>query len=243
MQNDKKHSIAYDITRHLLADILRGRIAPDSKLPPERELASKFNTNRNTLREAIRNLETLKLVTARQGDGLRVQDFRKTGELNLLPYFIDIDGGNIDERIQVVEDIFRFRRRLFQDVAMKFATNGTEAHFNQFEVFVDRQEEFSEDPEIRMHTDLDIITLMVDGSGSLASKWIFNTVMRIYTEVAFKHPSLWYFTDNYTDNLRKVLASCRERNPEKASQIMVRHLEETDTQILSAINTFRSLQG
>ncbi len=40
----------------LRRDILLGRYRPGSRLPPERELAARLGTNRNTLREALRIL-------------------------------------------------------------------------------------------------------------------------------------------------------------------------------------------
>ncbi|NLE48812.1 MAG: winged helix-turn-helix transcriptional regulator, partial [Sandaracinaceae bacterium] len=67
-----------------LFDRLRARILSDEftkgqRLPPERELAREYATNRNTLREAIRRLEQAGLVTVRQGQGVTVTDFRREG--------------------------------------------------------------------------------------------------------------------------------------------------------------------
>lgn len=52
--------------------ILDGRLSPGQKLPPERELAERFQVNRTSLRQAIKVLEGLGLVAVRQGDGATV---------------------------------------------------------------------------------------------------------------------------------------------------------------------------
>src|SRR5262250_1135859 len=95
----------------LRREILLGRYQPGARLPPERELALKLGTNRNTLREAIRTLESEKLVRARQGDGTLVLDWRIEGEINLLPHFL-AEETPIDDRFEAVYTLFRLRDQL-----------------------------------------------------------------------------------------------------------------------------------
>src|ERR1700726_982642 len=49
--------------------ISRGSIAPGSKFPPERELAKEFGVNRASLRQALKVLEIMGVITQRVGDG------------------------------------------------------------------------------------------------------------------------------------------------------------------------------
>src|SRR5438093_945155 len=56
-----------DVAEQLRDAILDGRFGEGAKLPPERELASEFRVNRTSVREAIKVLEGLGLVTVRQG--------------------------------------------------------------------------------------------------------------------------------------------------------------------------------
>ncbi|OGO59536.1 MAG: hypothetical protein A2029_15165 [Chloroflexi bacterium RBG_19FT_COMBO_47_9] len=46
-----------------------GQLKPGAQLPPENELAAKLDISRSTLREALRHLETLGLISRRQGVG------------------------------------------------------------------------------------------------------------------------------------------------------------------------------
>ena len=78
-------TLYYDLRRQ----ILKGDLSPGERLPGERELATKYATNRNTLREAVRRLEQARLVTVRHGQGVTVADFRRTGTMELLPAFLE----------------------------------------------------------------------------------------------------------------------------------------------------------
>jgi GntR family transcriptional repressor for pyruvate dehydrogenase complex len=61
------------VTARLLADIksmmASGELPPGAKLPPERELAKKFGVNRGSLRQVLKVLEIMGVLTQRVGDG------------------------------------------------------------------------------------------------------------------------------------------------------------------------------
>ena len=54
--------------------ILHGTLRDGEKLPGERELADQLDVSRQTLREALKTLETLGLVVSKQGGGTYVAD-------------------------------------------------------------------------------------------------------------------------------------------------------------------------
>ena len=62
-----------DVAEQLRDAIFDGRFQPGEKLPPERELAERFEVNRTSVREAIKVLEGQGLVSVRHGDGVTVQ--------------------------------------------------------------------------------------------------------------------------------------------------------------------------
>lgn len=69
----QRRRIHEEVGEQLRDAILDGRFQAGQKLPPERELADEFEVNRTSVREAIKGLEGLGLVTVRQGDGATVQ--------------------------------------------------------------------------------------------------------------------------------------------------------------------------
>ena len=56
-----------DIANQILESIFRGDLAPEDKLPPEKELQEIFGVSRVTVREAIQSLEQFGVIEVRQG--------------------------------------------------------------------------------------------------------------------------------------------------------------------------------
>ena len=69
-----KHIRVADQVTDELQDWFRsGELTPGMRLPPERELAARFGVSRTSLRDALRRLELLGYLDARQGDGTYVR--------------------------------------------------------------------------------------------------------------------------------------------------------------------------
>jgi DNA-binding FadR family transcriptional regulator len=63
----KQSRVFQDVVEQIQSAIIDGKLAPGSKLPPERELKDMFNTSRGTLREALRVLEQKGLIEIKLG--------------------------------------------------------------------------------------------------------------------------------------------------------------------------------
>lgn len=83
-----------DVAEQLRDAILDGRFPAGRKLPPERELALEFDVNRTSVREALKVLEGLGLVSVRQGDGARVLPLAEASLSVLGPMIFH--GGRVD---------------------------------------------------------------------------------------------------------------------------------------------------
>jgi GntR family transcriptional regulator, hexuronate regulon transcriptional repressor len=71
--SDKAQDRLYqDVARDLLEELAAGRYAVGGRLPAERELATRYNVSRPTVREAIIALEVQGLVEVRVGSGAYV---------------------------------------------------------------------------------------------------------------------------------------------------------------------------
>jgi GntR family transcriptional repressor for pyruvate dehydrogenase complex len=236
----KRQNISDEITAQILQQILRGAFRPGERLPPERELAITFDTNRNTLREALRNLQTLRVVAARQGDGLRVLDYHEEGEINLLPHYLRHCEDN-RARIVLVQDMLRLRRVLLAEVCGTMALRGSEEAHGRLAELLAQQRRNVGIPEKLIATDVEIAMTMVRASGSLAYKWIFNTMAKLFTEVASQWPMLWVYPEGYVESLAEVIAATREGDAERARQLMFDHLGRSDDIILATLRQLDSL--
>jgi len=81
--------------------ILRNGLKPGDPLPPETELAQQFGISRNSLREAVKSLETLGVLEARTGVGLFVHGFSFDPLLENLAYGLRIGYKDFSDILEI----------------------------------------------------------------------------------------------------------------------------------------------
>lgn len=88
-------SVAERVARRLL-DMVRARnLCPGDQLPPERELAAMLQVSRPSVREALRGLQILGLLRARQGGGIYVASLDAGDLLGPLQFLITLNPQNV----------------------------------------------------------------------------------------------------------------------------------------------------
>jgi len=78
---------AVDHIKRLITD---GRLRPGDKLPVEKELAELLGVSRNSVREAVRALTTIRVLQTRQGDGTYVTSLKPELLLDTLNFVADL---------------------------------------------------------------------------------------------------------------------------------------------------------
>ncbi len=95
-------SKTHEVSSVLRDEILRGQYRPGERLPSERDLSSRFETSRGTVREALKALEQLGIATIQPG-GARVVPIEECN-LNVLGPLLDIgdypDPALIDQALE-----------------------------------------------------------------------------------------------------------------------------------------------
>jgi GntR family transcriptional repressor for pyruvate dehydrogenase complex len=111
---------ATPLSQGVVAELQRliagGELAPGDRLPPERKLAQLLGVGRNSVREALRQLELLGLIDSRRGDGTYVRG----GDLSRLlgPFSLAVAASPA-----TAGAVLEFRRTFEPDVAALAARN------------------------------------------------------------------------------------------------------------------------
>jgi len=88
----------------ILALIRENRLEAGDRLPSERDLSERFSVTRNTIREALSVLESMRVIERRPNSGVYVKDIRTESSVDLLVLQADLGlPGNVDDIFQAME--------------------------------------------------------------------------------------------------------------------------------------------
>jgi GntR family transcriptional regulator, transcriptional repressor for pyruvate dehydrogenase complex len=228
-------SVAEQVAARLRSEILSGGLGAGDKLPAERDLAVRLGTNRNTLREALRTLETQGLVRARQGDGVTVQDYRLQGDLQLLPLFLT--EGPLAERPAVLADVLRLRRVLLIDMAVMAAERSDVPGVAALRAGLAELRAATDDPARLMEADLAFYRTLARASGSLIAPWRFNTFARAYLDLVQALPALWMRPAGYLEALDALVGAIAAHQPDATRRLLDRHLASVDAELMPLLTS------
>ncbi|GAL27256.1 transcriptional regulator GntR family [Vibrio variabilis] len=107
-----KETVTEKIIRQIADLITSGELQPGEKLPNERELAETFNVTRSRLREALRALSMVGMISIRAGEGSFVTDRRDMPPKDATMWMFH-------DALDSVEEMFEVRRLIETEVALK----------------------------------------------------------------------------------------------------------------------------
>lgn len=165
--------------------ILRGELAVGARLPPERALATALGVSRLTLRAGLAKLASTGLVAVRHGSGYVVQDFERTGGIELLPGLVALCTKS-DDVGAIAADLLRVRRALAASVLQAVAEHPRRGAARRVGAAVDA---FAAVVTSTDHTriaaaDLDVVAALIKETGSPVMALCLNPVAQVVTAIA-----------------------------------------------------------
>ena len=145
-------------------------------MPPERTLAERFQVTRNTVREALRQLEQLRLVSIRQGSGVRVQDYRNTAGLEFLARLLRSDALGDAMRHDVLEVRAVVGRAISCHAVDRFDLEALPTLRDAVEAFAEEAELVPRDLHRLQDLDFDVHACLIRGAGNLALVMMYNSL-------------------------------------------------------------------
>jgi GntR family transcriptional regulator, transcriptional repressor for pyruvate dehydrogenase complex len=237
-------NIATTVYRELRRQILQGELSPGERLPGERELAQRYDTNRNTLREAVRMLEQARLVTVRHGQGVTVADFRKTGTLELLAPFLEASP-DLVESAHLLEDILPARLLVIEFAARLAVRRADKSDLARLKDITDLMIAAFDrgDPMVIAHGFQRWLDALIDSGHSVAIRWIANPFLEAYRELMDRFPGLWVLEPSFPQHLRDLIAAIEANDEERAITVTRTYYQRVDgafMQTLAAVMARRS---
>jgi DNA-binding FadR family transcriptional regulator len=217
-----------------LFEALRSRILSDewpkgSRLPSERELAELYDTNRNTLREALRRLEQSGLVTVRQGQGVTVCDFRRTGSLDLVAPFL-LSAANVREKAEIILHVLEPRKRVLAYAVERFVERFRPDDLPEVELAVQemRAAESARDPQKLTLSETHFYEAIVQGTHDQVVCWMARPLLDLNREVQQRWPSIVVFEPSLSQFTSQLLSAAVARNKDLTLSLLRAHYDAID---------------
>ncbi|MFJ8602995.1 FadR/GntR family transcriptional regulator [Streptomyces shenzhenensis] len=209
--------------------IVSGELSPGSRLPTEKELSESLGLSRNSLREAVKALEVIRVLDVRRGDGTYVTSLEPRLLLEAMSFVVDL------HRDDSILEVFAVRRMLEPQVAALACRSITDAQLAEIEkqlagVGEDADVESLVAHDIAFHhaiaeaTGNAYLTSLLD---SLSSHTVRARVWRGITEDGSVARTI--------DEHRSVLEAVRHRDAELAQALMIAHVSGVEHWLRKAL--------
>lgn len=157
-------SLTDDAIERIKQMIIDGRLNPGDRLPKEQELADSLGLSRGSLREAVRALTVMKVLTTRQGDGTYVTSLSPSVLIGATSFIVDFHNGTS------LLDFFHVRRILEAEAAAQAAHRLTHEQLDELQALVDEAERLASDApvdyELMIKNDQRFHALITEAAGN-----------------------------------------------------------------------------
>jgi len=162
--------------------ILSGKFAPGDRVPSERDLGTLFGISRPVVHEGLRTLESRGLVTIESRKGVRVNDYRREGSIEMLLSILNYTGGKLSPSL--FDGVLEMRLLFEVETAGLAARRRDAAGLADLRKTVEREQAMSS-PSARAVADIDFefhISIAIV-SGNEIYPLLMNSFRRIYQDI------------------------------------------------------------
>lgn len=208
--------------------ITSGELKPGSRLPPEADLAARFQVSRSPLREAVRGLCMMGVLETRQGNGTYVTALDASLLVAPLEFMIELQVPEHRHHLHAV-------RRILEGEAAALASLAVDERWVQdtralLDVAVEAKSQ--EDIEALMDVDIEFHHRIARASGNKALEAFIdalaNRTLRTRLWLAVNHDGS--VGAAHAEHL-EILAAIGNHNPDRARVLMSHHLYTAEDSI------------
>jgi len=221
----RRNRLYEEVAKQIERVILK-KLQPGDKLPSERELAELLRVSRGSIRDAIRSLELLGLVEARQGTGTIV---RQTSTESLPNPFANA----LKRRKELVSELLDFRKMLEPPLAARAATHASSEELLEMEDILRRQEERQRQGDAAVAEDAEFHYSVALASDNSVVLKVIDILMDLLRDTRARSLQVEGRPQKSLTGHRRILAAIKRRDAEAAKDAMRRHLEDVEEIVLN----------
>lgn len=215
--NIHKSSNTEIIVQNLINLIGERKLVPGDKLPSERVLCEMIGVSRPMLREALKALQVMNIITIRQGAGAYVRNLKPENIIEHLNIVFHLDSS-------LYRDLYEARRILEGSVAGLAASNITDEELQQIEEIIQHSRQAIDQPELFFQLDLELHEAILRASR--------NRIMPVFTQSIDKLSMMMREQTNAHRDIReqtmedheRILYALKIKDPDAARRAMENHI-------------------
>lgn len=165
--------LATAVVEDLVNRIVGGELPVGSALPIEPLLCEMFSVSRTVIREAVKALEAMRLVTVQQGLGTTINDAE---DWDLLDPVVLAASIRHDAERSILEDLVDVRRTLESQMAGQAAVIADDEHMRRIRAALERLYTEVDDPARFLRADLDFHYAIMAASGNRLGRAVVQTI-------------------------------------------------------------------
>ncbi len=221
-----------NITATLIANfkdlISRGVLVPSCKLPSERELAQQFHVSRSSLRQALKVMEIMGVVSQRVGDGTYLSANSSEILAEPLQFLILLDGLSHHE-------LFEARLILEPELASRAAARATVDDLQRLRLKIAAMQKSIDENGRMVDEDVGFHDAIFAAAGNRVFRLMFNVIMRAIFESIERTSHLATPADlqQALTFHKRIYAAIEARLPDEARAVMAEHLTHTKGLLVS----------
>jgi GntR family transcriptional repressor for pyruvate dehydrogenase complex len=224
-----KRSKLYEKVAQQIKEMMRdGLLKPGDRLPPERELAETFQVSRSSLRDAIRVLEVMGLVTPRQGEGTIVCDVSAESLMSPLSSML------LHKR-ELVSELLDLRRMIEPPLAGRAATRATPEELFRLEDILRRQKAKVDRGELAVEEDSEFHYAIAEAAKNTVVLRVVDVFMDLLRESRARSLQVKGRLQKSFAGHQLIFRAIKRRHATAAEAAMRRHIKEIERIVLKQI--------
>ncbi len=212
---------------------LNGDLQPGEKLPTERELASRFNVSRTSVREALRKLEIKGIIEIKQGSG----SFIKTKES--LSIGKELSSTILKTEKKLVYEMLELRQTLEVECASLASQRATSEDLERIGQALEMMNQVKNDVELGIQADLSFhINIVLASHNSIFSQ-LFQTLsehmqdtIRVTRTQRLKDQER---TQETIDEHKEIYLAIAAGDANQAKQLMEMHIKQIRRELTESL--------
>ncbi len=212
-----KNTVASQVINQITDLIRSGKLQPGDRLPSERDMAEQLGVSRPPLREALRVLEYVGVTETHYGEGIYV----KSAEFPLesSPLFSRIiDTYTLEDMIEM--------RKIVETAAVRLAVERAgDDDIDQLQAIHERSLASLDDVDAFVETDFSFHRAIAETTGNTMLFNTVDTMRKLISEFNRELLQSREYRKTVCRHHEAILNRIGDRNAQKASQAMERHLD------------------